>query len=78
MWPNEYLKKSDMRILCDAQNVLTTIAFWNGEKNFCLARVPTDNVVWIVPDFHASDSEFKIDFEINLEIVIPNPKMVSR
>ena len=31
------------------------LAFWNGEKNFCLARVPTDNVVWIVPDFHASN-----------------------
>ena len=44
--------------------ILTTIAFWNGEKNFCLARVPTDNVVWIVPDSHASDSEFKIDLEI--------------
>lgn len=32
----------------------------------CLA--PQDkvkaNVVWIVPDFHASDSEFKIDFGV--------------
>ena len=64
MWPNEFLKKSGMRILCGTQNVLIAIVFWNGEKIFCLARVPTDNVVWIVPDFHASDSEFKIDLGI--------------
>ena len=57
--------------------ILTTIGLGgnNSSKKTPAALVRPEDAILTS---HASDSEFKIDFGINLEIVIPNPKMVSR